>query len=109
MEGLDYTLGTEARALLDGTEADAFLLMIATDHVPTAERQALIGIGAAAALATQTYAGPGATPAELVAALVDAKTGDILYFNKVSMPLSDLRDPKANKALVDLVLAGMFP
>ncbi|MCA9509862.1 MAG: hypothetical protein R3E88_13630 [Myxococcota bacterium] len=108
MKGLSYTLGAESRALLDGTQADAFLLMIATDHVPTAERQALIGIGAAAAVVTRSYAGPGMTPAELVAALVDARTGDVLYFNKVSMPLSDLRDANANKALVDLVLAGMF-
>lgn len=109
MDGIDYTLGRESSALLDGTEADAFLLMIASDHVPTGERQALIGLSAAAMVATGSYAGPGATPAELIAALVEASTGDILYFNKVSMPLSDLRDPDANRALVDLVLAGLKP
>ena len=87
----------------------AFLLMIASDHVPTGERQALIGLSAAAMVATGSYAGPVATPAELIAALVEASTGDILYFNKVSMPLSDLRDPDANRALVDLVLAGLKP
>lgn len=107
MKDFDYTLGRDARALLAGTEADAFLLMIATDYVPTKDRQALIGVGAAAALATGGYGGPGATPAELVAALVETRSGDILFFNRVSMPLADLRDPNGNRALVELVLKGM--
>ena len=92
-----------------GTRADAFLLMIASDDIPTKGRQAMIGFGAAAALYTGGYGGPGATPAELTAALVEASSGDILYFNRVSMPLADLRDPKTNRALVDLVLKGMRP
>ncbi|MFK7894804.1 MAG: hypothetical protein AB8G23_03150 [Myxococcota bacterium] len=107
IEKFDYTLGQDAAALLGGTRADAFLLMTATDYVPTADRQALIGVGAAAFLYTGSYGGPGGTPAELTAALIDSRTGDILWFNKVSMPLSDLRDPKANAALVDLVLKGI--
>ncbi len=107
LEQFDYTLGSDGVALLAGTRADAFLLMTATDYVPTTDRQALIGVGAAAALYTGSYGGPGATPAELTAALVDSKTGALLWFNKVSMPLSDLRDPKANAALVDLVLKGI--
>ena len=107
MTGFDYTLGRDARSLLAGTEADAFLLMIATDYVPTADRQALIGVGAAAALVTGSYGGPGATPAELTVALVDSRNGDILFFNKVSMPLADLRDPMANQVLIDMVLDGM--
>ncbi|MEM7411420.1 MAG: hypothetical protein AAF430_14370 [Myxococcota bacterium] len=109
MENFDYTLGPEARALLAGTPADAFLLMIATDFIPTEDRAALIGVGAVAALATGSYAGPSATPAELIVALVESQTGDVLFFNKVSMPLADLRDPEASKALVDLVLTGMQP
>jgi len=107
MKSFEYTLGRESRSLLAGTRADAFLLMIATDHVPTADRQALIAVGAASALYTGGYGGPGATPAELIVALVESSSGDILYFNRVSMPLSDLRDPSQNKALVDLVLAGL--
>ena len=109
MENFDYTLGTDARALLSGTRADAFLLMIATDFIPTGERQALVGVGVAAALVTGALNVPGATPAELIVALVETGSGDVLFFNKVSMPLADLRDPKASKALVDLVLKGMNP
>ncbi len=107
MKRFDYTLGREADALLAGTDADAFLLVIATDEVPTAERQALVGVGAAAALYTGSYAGPGATPAEVIAALVESSSGDILWFNKVSMPIADLRNPESNAALVKKVLKGM--
>jgi hypothetical protein len=107
MTNFDYSLGREARSLLSGTQADAFLLVIATDHVPTADRTALVGVGAVAGLASGSYAGPGATPAELIVALVESASGDILWFNRVLMPLSDLRNPEHNKALVDLVFAGM--
>lgn len=107
MAHFEYTLGIEASALLSGTKADAFLLMIATDSIPTAGRQALVGVGAAAALYTGSYGGPGATPAELTVALVEAHSGDILWFNRVSMPLSDLRDPESNAKLVALALQGM--
>lgn len=107
MEGFDYTLGPKSKALLDGTRADAYVLMIATDYVPTGERKALVAVGAAATLVTGAYGGPGATPAELFVALVEARTGDILFFNKVSMPLADLRDPAGNKALVEMALKGI--
>lgn len=107
MKDFDYTLGREARALLAGTDANAFLLMIATDEIPTADRQALVGVGAAAALYTGSYGGPGMTPAELIVALVESSSGDILFFNRVSMPLSDLRDRESNAALVALALKGM--
>lgn len=107
MKAFEYTLGHESQALLSGTQADAFLLVIATDEIPTADRQALVGVGAAAALYTGSYAGPGTTPAEVVVALVESVSGDILWFNRVSMPMSDLRDPASNAALVEKVLTGM--
>ena len=107
MSNFDYTLGPDSKALLDGTRADAYVLMIATDYVPTGERQALVAVGAAATLMTGSYGGPGATPAELFVALVESRTGDILFFNKVSMPLADLRDPAGNKALVEMALKGI--
>lgn len=107
MQNFDYTLGTESEALLAGGQADAFLLMIATDHIPTADRQLLIGAGLAKMAVTGSYAGPGGTPAELIVALIETKTGDLLWFNRVEMPLSDLRDPAANAALVGLAMTGM--
>jgi hypothetical protein len=107
IKGFDYTLGPEAHSLLAGTDADAFLLMIATDHVATADRNALIGVAAVAGLTTGSYAGPAATPAELIVALVDSNSGDILWFNRVETPLADLRNPESSDALVQAVFVGM--
>ena len=84
--------------------------MIATDFVPTGERQALIGVGAAAMLMTGSYGGPGATPAELTVALVEASSGDVLFFNKdLDAPGPTCATRRASKALVDGVLKGMNP
>lgn len=107
MSNFSYSLGREASDLLSGTRADAFLLMIATDSIPTADRQLLIGVAGAATLATGSYGGPGLTPAELVVGLVDARSGDILFFNRVSMPLADLRDPAGNRMLIEMALQGI--
>lgn len=103
----DYTLGPEARALIGDTPADAFLLVVATDHIPTRERAALVAAGLAVGAMTLSYAGPGATPAKLTLALVESTTGDILWFNTLSLPLTDLRDEKTDQALIDTLMKGL--
>ena len=55
------------------------------------------------------YSGPGATPAKLTLALVETKSGDILWFNTLSLPLSDLRDENTDRVLVDMVMKGLTP
>jgi len=107
VKGFDYTLGTEAAALVGKTDADAFLLIIATDHIPTRERAALVAAGLAMGAMTMSYVGPSATPAKLTLALVEVKTGDILWFNTLSLPFTDLRDEATDKALVDTVMKGL--
>lgn len=107
MADFGYTLGPEAASLLAGTDADGFLLIIATDHIPSRERQALVAAGLAMGAMKGAYAGPGMTPAKLTLALVEAKTGDILWFNTLSLPLSDLRDEKTDRVLVDMVMKGL--
>lgn len=103
----DYTLGREARTLIGDTPADAFLLIIATDHVPTRERSTLVAAGLLAGALTASYAGPGATPAKLTLALVEVQTGDLLWFNTLSLPFTDLRDEATDQALVDTVMKGL--
>lgn len=103
----DYTLGREARTLIGGTDADAFLLIIATDHIPTRERAALVAAGLAMGAMTASYAGPAATPAKLTLAMVEAESGDILWFNTLSLPFTDLRDQATDQALVDSVMKGL--
>jgi hypothetical protein len=107
MSDFGYTLGPGAAALLGGTVADAFLLIIATDHIASRERQALVAAGLAMGLMKGAYAGPSATPAKLTLALVEARTGDIIWFNQLSMPFSDLRDEATDKVLVDMVMKGL--
>ncbi len=103
----DYTLGSEASTLIGPTPADAFLLVIATDHVPTRQRAALVAAGIAVSAMTASYAGPGATPAKLMLALVETETGDILWFNSLSLPFTDLRDQATDQALVDTLMKGL--
>ena len=103
----DYTLGRNAKNLIGATSADAFLLVIATDHVPTRQRAALVGVGLAMGAMTASYAGPGATPAKLTLALVETETGDFLWFNTLSLPFTDLRDEATDQALVDTVMKGL--
>ncbi len=107
VSNFDYTLGRDARSLIGGTNADAFLLVIATDHVPTRQRAALVAAGMAVGAMTASYAGPSATPAKLTLALVEAKTGDILWFNTLSLPFTDLRDEATDQGLVDTVMKGL--
>jgi len=107
MKDFGYTLGPEASALLGDTVADAFLLIIAVDHIPSRDRQALVAAGLAMTAVTGAYGGPAATPAKLTLAMVESKTGNILWFNTLSLPLSDLRDEKTDRVLVDMVMKGL--
>lgn len=107
LEDFGYTLGPGVQALLDGTEADACVLAIAGDHVATADRAALIAAGVVTAPLTLSYAGPAATPANLVLAVVDTRSGEILFFSNVSMPSADLRSAEGSGALVATAMKGM--
>lgn len=109
IEGFDYTLGPQGAALLGETDADAFLLVIATDHIPTRDRQALIAAGLLVGAMTMSYGGPGTTPAALTLALIESRSGDLLWYNRLEMPLSDLRDEGTDAVLVDLVMKGLTP
>jgi hypothetical protein len=106
-DNFDYTLGSEAAAVVEETKVDAFLLVVATDHVATGGRQALIALGVLAGAVTGVYAGPGGSPATALVALVEARSGDILWFNAVSSETADLRKPESDEELVDLVMKGL--
>ncbi len=108
LENFDYTLGREAAAVVAQTGADAFLVVVATDHVATAGRQALIGAGVAAAAVTGIYVGPKmSSPAIVVLALVESRSGDILWFNSVSSGSADLRKLERDAGLVELAMKGL--
>jgi hypothetical protein len=106
-ENFDYTLGSESSALVEGLGVDAFLIVVATDYVETAGRQALKIFGALVSGVTGAYVGPKASPTHVVLALVEARTGDILWFNVVDSPGADLRVQANDAKLVDTVMKGL--
>jgi hypothetical protein len=111
-KNFDYSLGSEVRDLVE--QGEALFLVNATDHVWTGGRQALqalgvilgVGAGVATGVVLVPYLGGGTS---LSAALVDNRTGDILWFNTLSHGAgTDLRDPGSTKAFVSELFNG-FP
>lgn len=100
----DYALGGEVSALANG--AGALLLLDAEDHVWTPGRQALqtlgVILGIGAGVATGVVAVPqlgGGT--SIRAALVDSRTGDILWMNVVGAGAGqDLRSQASASEMV---------
>lgn len=106
-QNFDYTLGPDAAVLVEGIGADAFLIVVATDYVETAGRQALIGLGVAVGLFTGVMVGPEVSPTSVILALIEARTGDVLWFNSVASTGIDLRSPQDDADMVDLVMKGL--
>jgi len=103
-ERFEYSLGPLPE-LAEAAKTDALLFVYAEDHISSAGRAALnvftVLIGAAAGLAII----PAGGATMVTAALVDAKTGDLLWFNaQVSHGGHDLRNP----ASVDSLIADTF-
>lgn len=105
-----YSLGREVEML--ASDVDAFLLVRGIDQRSSGGRKAL-GVGTAiigAALGVVAVPRRGANL--FTAALVDAHTGDILWFSKSITPY-DLRDPQEASKLIlefmtDLPTLGRF-
>jgi hypothetical protein len=103
----DYTLGSEAGELVAGSGADAVLLVVAFDHVETAGREAVRAAGVVMAAILGVGYVPPPSPAVVTIALVEAGSGDILWFNQVASPYADLRDRSSDNELVELALRGL--
>jgi hypothetical protein len=103
----DYTLGAEVGKLADG--GDALLLVSGIDHISTAGRKALqAGTMILGALVGVVVAPQGGLTA-LRIALVDADTGELLWFNwHGSAGDHDFRNPVNTRELVMSLLEG-FP
>ena len=101
LRNFDYSLGSDVGDLASG--ADALLLLDAEDHIWTGGRQALqalgdiLGIGAA--VVTRVVIIPQLAGGTTVrAALVDSRTGDILWINTIGAGGGrDLRDAASTK------------
>ncbi len=98
----DYTMGSEISALSDITGGDVLLFCSGTNYIWTAGRVAL---SVFAAVVSGSMLMPG--PEWFIAALVDAKTGNIIWFNYISMP-GDLRNEEVDKKVIKAVFSS-FP
>lgn len=104
LKNFNYSLGGDVSGLAE--DAEAMLLLDAEDHVWTAGRQALqalgiiLGIGAGVATGVVVIPQMGGGTA-VRAALVDSRTGDILWINAVAAGAGkDLRDATSAGDLV---------
>jgi hypothetical protein len=85
----DWSLGPSVAAVSRAHEADYALFLFVRDSYATAGRVAVIVIGALLGVGVQ-----GGTQVGF-ASVVDLKTGDIVWFNRLLRPQGDLRTPEA--------------
>jgi hypothetical protein len=107
IENFDYTLGPEVRQLSD--QADALLFVRGVDNIATAGRKAVQAgsVILGALVGVQVTPNLGVTAVNL--ALVDADTGDVLWYNfHASAGDHDLRNPIDTTAMVMDILKD-FP
>jgi hypothetical protein len=105
LTNFDYSLGPEVSALAPG--AHAFLFLDAEDHEWTGGRKALQTLGVIAAVGAGVATGVmiiprlGGAGTSIRAALIDARTGDILWINGVTGGAgAHIKDPASASELV---------
>lgn len=85
----DWSLGPSVAAISHSHEADYALFLFVRDSYATAGRVAVMVIGALMGVGMQ-----GGTQVGF-ASVVDLKTGEIVWFNRLVRPQGDLRTPEA--------------
>lgn len=99
----NYTMGKEISALQKFGSADTYLFCSGRNYIWTAGRATLATFGLLVGAATGVTIIIPAGPEWIVAALVDAHTGNVIWFNYIPMP-GDMREEK----VVDRVIRSLF-
>ncbi len=106
LKHFDYTLGPLPQ-LAEASGADALLFVHAVDYISSESRKALQTTGVLLSVGLTVLGGAGpfvvprGGPTVMWAALVDVRTGDLLWFNRhVSGGIHDLRDPASAEPFV---------
>jgi hypothetical protein len=84
----DWSLGPEAAAIARSQNADYAMFLFVRDSYMTGGRAALIVVAAAFGIGLQGGSQVG------FASVVDLKTGDIVWFNRLGRQSGDLRTPE---------------
>ena len=95
----DWSLGPSVAAIARSYDADYALFLFVRDSYATAGRVAVIVIGALLGVGVPGGAQVG------FASVVDLKTGDIVWFNRLIRPQGDLRTPDAAAETVKALVA----
>jgi hypothetical protein len=97
----DWTLGEQAKTLAGGSGAEYALFVRFLDSYASGGRVATIAVFALLGVGL-----PGGTQVAF-ASLVDLKTGDIVWFNRLVNPTGDLRTPERASEAVLALLADL--
>ncbi|MDD2751568.1 MAG: hypothetical protein PHN59_00345 [Candidatus Omnitrophica bacterium] len=106
----DYTLGTELSRLNDSFSTDALLFFSGSRTYWTGGRVFLATWGILLGAATGVSVIPAGVPDWVAVALVDAKTGDVLWFRYFGQPnvvVGDLRQEKIVSDTVEYLFREM--
>jgi hypothetical protein len=99
---LDWTLGPDVAKLREKSGADYALFTWVRDSYASAERKAMMVVGALFGV------GMGGGVQQAYASLVDLRTGQIVWFNRIFRGTGDLREAEPAKETLDALLNG-FP
>jgi hypothetical protein len=95
----EYSIGDISRVALGSETADAVLWVYLTGVVPTEGRKALKTTAIVDGVLTGVWIGVSTNEAVIMLMLVDAKNGDVLWFDQLK-DKADVREPKQVRRLV---------
>jgi hypothetical protein len=100
-ERFDWTLGTDVRQLKDEFAADYALFVYMRDSYASSGRVAVIVIGALFGAAVSGGIQVG------FSSLVDLRTGEVVWFNRLVSGSGDLRTPEPARVAVETLLTDL--
>ncbi|MBF0523165.1 MAG: hypothetical protein HQL24_08940 [Candidatus Omnitrophica bacterium] len=100
VKNFDYTMGDEVGDLNSIANVDTLLFCSGRNYIWTTGRVSLSIFGALLGAATGVCVIVPAGPEWIVLSLVDAKTGEVIWFNYKPMP-GDLRNEDVDKKIID--------
>jgi hypothetical protein len=100
---LDWSLGPDVSQVRERTGADYALFTFIRDSYVSAERKAAMVIGAMFGVGI-----PGGGIQFAFCSLVDLRTGQVVWANRVLRGTGDLREPERAQETVDTMLTGLL-
>jgi len=108
-QGLDWTLGEEAIAFGRATNMDYALFLNAQDAYASDSRIAVQILGIAGCLIGFCAPQIGGGSQQAYAALVDLRTGEVVWFNFLQSQIGDIRTREGAARMVERLLGRMQP